>query len=185
MRMMLVAVLGLGLVACAVPVEAHAAAGAPSWQDAVAELAGERTKAATCVRLLKRNAKDDQAMLDRGELSYGEAKGEMDAVIAGLITAVASHEEPASFSTLELRLNRGIELREAFCAEVRELLPPAEAGSKGVWDTLIGGMAGPGVELVKQLYEDYRDSGELTRRTIETQLEATRWPAFAAVSPES
>ena len=74
---------------CAVLAEEQAAAEAPSWQDAVAELAGERTKAETCVRLLKRNAKDDQATLDRGELSYGEAKGEMDAVIAGLITAVA------------------------------------------------------------------------------------------------
>ena len=182
MRMMLVAVLGLGLVPCAVLAEAQAAAGAPSWQDAVAELAGERTKAETCVRLLKRNAKDDQATLDRGELSYGEAKGEMDAVIAGLITAVASHEEPASFSTLELRLNRAIELREGFCAEVRELLPPAEAGSKGLWDTLVGGVAGPVVELVRQLYTDYRDRDQLTRKTIETQLEATRWPEFAAVS---
>ncbi len=103
-------------------------------------------------------------------------------MIAGLITAIAAREEPGSFSTLELHLNRGIELREAFCAEVRELLPPAEVGSKGVWDVLIGGVAGPVVELVRQLYEDYRDSGELTRKTIETQLEAAQWPAFAAVS---
>ncbi len=45
MRIMLVAVLGLGLIPCAVLAEEQAAAGAPSWQDAVAELAGERTKA--------------------------------------------------------------------------------------------------------------------------------------------
>ena len=39
---------------------AEAQAPARSWQDAVAELAGERTKAETCVRLLKRNAGDDR-----------------------------------------------------------------------------------------------------------------------------
>jgi hypothetical protein len=43
-------------------------------------------------------------------------------------------------------------------------------------------VAGQVVDLLRQLYTDYRDRDYLTRKTIETQLEATRWPEFAAVS---
>ena len=120
-----------------------------SWQDAVAELAGERTRAETCVRLLKRHAKDDEATLSRGELAYGSAKSEMDAVLAALIVAVAVGEEPASFSTLETRLDRALAEREAFCAEVRKLVPD-DSGTKGIWDTLVGGLIGPVVDAVKE-----------------------------------
>jgi hypothetical protein len=62
------------------------------WQEAVARLAGERTKAETCVRLLKTYG--DEAALSRGDLTYGEAKAEVDAIIAGLMVALAKDEEP-------------------------------------------------------------------------------------------
>jgi hypothetical protein len=46
------------------------------WPEAVATLAAERTRAETCVRLLKRHAGDDAAALSRGELAYAEATSE-------------------------------------------------------------------------------------------------------------
>src|SRR4029453_15832441 len=40
------------------------------WQDAVAALAAERTRAETCVRLLKRHAAGDQDALSGGDQAY-------------------------------------------------------------------------------------------------------------------
>src|SRR5918996_3999019 len=42
------------------------------WPEAVATLAAERTRAETCVRLLKRHAGGDAGALSRGELAYAE-----------------------------------------------------------------------------------------------------------------
>ena len=36
-------------------------------------------------------------------------------------------------------------------------------------------------EAVAALYNNYRMDNELTRKTIQTQLEAARWPDFAGV----
>jgi hypothetical protein len=51
------------------------------WPEAVAALAAERTRAETCVRLLKRHAGGDAAVLSRGELAYTAAKADVDAVL--------------------------------------------------------------------------------------------------------
>ena len=56
-----------------------------SWPEAVAQLAGERAKAETCVALMKKYG--DDAQIARGQLTYTTAKADADAVIAGLITA--------------------------------------------------------------------------------------------------
>jgi hypothetical protein len=47
------------------------------WPEAVAALAAERTRAETCVRLLKRHAGTDAAALSRGELAYAAAEAFM------------------------------------------------------------------------------------------------------------
>lgn len=97
-----------------------------SWQDAVAKLAAERTRAETCVRLLKRHGGGDAAALSRGELAYSEAKAVVDAVIAGLIVVLAQDGTPPSLSDLEGRLTRGVQAREAFCAQATALVPKEE-----------------------------------------------------------
>src|SRR4051795_9120910 len=81
---------GLGLL-LAVP----AVAEAPpiGWQEAVARLAGERTRAEACAGLLLRYG--DEAAKAQGGIAYGEAKAEVDGVIAGLTGALARHTEPA------------------------------------------------------------------------------------------
>jgi len=58
-----------------------------TWPEAVAPLAQGRAKAEVCVSVLKRYGKDPQ--IERGRLAYSVAKSEYDAVIAGLITALA------------------------------------------------------------------------------------------------
>jgi hypothetical protein len=150
------------------------------WQEAVARLAQERTQAETCVQVLKKYG--DAAAIGRGEIAYGEAKADYDGIIGGLIVALALKEQPASLSDLQARLERGFAKRAAFCQSVKPLIPPS-SGQKGIIEEIVKGVAGPLVEAVKAIWLRSRDDNVLTRATIQTQLEATSWPAFASVSP--
>ena len=152
-----------------------------NWQEAVARLAQERTRAETCARLLKKHG--DAAAVDRGALAYGEAKAEYDGIVAGLGVALARKEQPASLSDLEGRLRRGFEQREGFCRAAQALLPPAATGEKGVIDGIVKGAVEPLVQALLAIWTRARDEDALTRATIQTQLEATSWPAFAALAP--
>jgi hypothetical protein len=77
-----------------------------TWPDAVAQLTGARTRAETCVALVKKYG--DAAHIDRGQLIYTNAKADADAVIAGLITALSTGKEPDSLSSLQTRLNGSV-----------------------------------------------------------------------------
>jgi hypothetical protein len=153
------------------------------WQEAVARLAHERTRAETCVRLLKTYG--DEVALSRGDLTYGEAKAEVDAVIAGLMVALAKDAEPVSLPDLETRLEHGVKGREAFCEQVKPLVPDT-TGERNVITDLVSGALGPLIEAVKEIYlsarEDANERERLTHLTIQNQLEATKWPAFADIS---
>jgi hypothetical protein len=172
-----------GVLVTLVPTVAIAAGDTPiAWPEAVAEFAGERTRAETCVRVFKRHVAEDPAALSRGELDYSEAKGDMDEVIAALLVAVTKGEEPVSVNNLDARLNEAVAGREEFCAEVSAMVPD-ESGTKGIFGDLVSGAIGPLIEAAKAIYLHHRDEDMLTRKTIETQLKGTEWPAFAAVTP--
>ena len=152
------------------------------WPEAVGRLAGERTKAETCTALLKGYA--DQQQSSRGQLVYGEAKANFDAVIAELITALTEGGKPKSLPSLETDLEHGATSLGNFCTMVSDLLP-STSGRKDVLSDIAKGAVEP---LIKALSEGvatiYNNSGKqaaLTRETIKTQLEATKWPSFAEV----
>jgi hypothetical protein len=111
-----------------------------------------------------------------------EAKAEVDAVIAGLIVALAKDVEPASLPDLETRLERGVKGRGAFCEQVKPLVPES-SGEKNVIVDLMAGALNPLIEAVTEIYLDAEEADRLTRLTIQNQLEATRWPAFVEISP--
>jgi hypothetical protein len=156
------------------------------WPEAVAALAAERTRAETCVRLLKRYASNNPDALSRGELAYTTAKAEVDAVIAGLLVVLAQGGTPPSLADVEARLTRGVEGREAFCRQVVALVPE-DAGSKSPLVQLVGAFVEPLLKAVGDLWkfqkEFSREQDLLLRQTIQTQLEATQWAAFAAIHP--
>lgn len=147
------------------------------WQEAVARLAGERTRAETCGRLLK--AYGDQEAISGGERTYGDAKAEVDAVIAGLIVALAKDEEPTTLPDLETRLERGVKGRENLCKQVEPLVPDT-TGERNVIVDLVAGALKPLIEAVKEIYLEAEEADRLARLTIQNQLEATKWPAFMA-----
>jgi len=158
---------------------------AHSWPDAVGQIAGERAKAESCVALMKKYGDDSQKA--RGQINYTNAKADFDAVIAGLITALSTGQTPASLSSLQAKLSNGVSGLVEFCGTVSELLPKAAGQTEKDVKVNIAKMI-PLEQLLKvladgvsALYTSHRSDDALTRRTIQTQLEAARWPAFSEV----
>ncbi len=167
----------LAVAAAATPLRAQEI----NWQEAVSRLAGERTLAERCVGLLKKYG--SAAAVDRGSLAYDDAKAEYEKVIAGLVVTLARKSQPESLPDLQARLQRGFDKREAFCATVKGLMPPTE-GQKGIGD-IVGGVVKPIADALVAIWSKTRDEDALMRKTIQTQLEATSWPAFDKIAPSS
>ena len=152
------------------------------WPEAVARLAGERTKAETCVGLLQQHG--DAAQKSRGQLFYAAAKADSDAVIAGLLVVLAQKGTPESLPSLEVKLERSAAGLWEFCKTVSDLTP-STAGQRNVLVDIAKATIEPLVNSliagVAELYNNYGKAEALTRATIQTQLEAARWPAFAEV----
>ena len=154
-----------------------------TWADAVAQLAGVRTKAETSAALLKKFG--DSGHIAHGQLIYSDAKAEADAVIAGLIVALSAKGEPESLSSLQERVERAV----TGLAKLRELAESQLPKLEGTKDVDVGDILKGAIEqllkplsdAVAALYNNHRTDDELTRKTIQTQLEAARWPDFAEV----
>jgi hypothetical protein len=153
------------------------------WPEAVGRLAGERSKAETCAALLKGYGDQQQSL--QGQLAYGEAKANFDAVIAELITALTEGEAPQSLPSLETDLERGAAGLGNFCKMASDLLPSTSATNKGILADIAKGAIQPVIdalsEAVAAIYNNHRKDDALTIETIKTQLEATKWPNFAEV----
>jgi hypothetical protein len=153
-----------------------------SWPEAVAQLTGERAKAETCVALMKKYG--DDAQIARGQLTYTTAKADSDAVIAGLITALSAGQAPVSLPSLQGKLSSGVSGLVEFCRTVSNLIP-STGGQKDVVTDIAKVTIGPLLTMlsdgVSALYNNHRTDDALTRRTIQTQLEAARWPTFSEV----
>ena len=156
-----------------------------SWPDAVGQIAGERAKAESCVALMKKYG--DDAQKARGEITYTNAKADFDGVIAGLVTVLSAGQTPASLPNLQDKLKGGVSGLANFCGTVVNLLPKTagqtdkdvmiEIAKMIPFDQLLKMLS----DGVSALYTNHRSDDPLTRRTIQTQLESARWPAFSEV----
>ena len=154
-----------------------------TWAEAVAQVASVRTKAETSVALLKKFG--DSGHIARGQLIYSDAKGEANGVIAGLIVALSAKDEPESLSSLQDRVERAA----TGLATLRKLAESQLPNLEGTRDFDLGNILKGAIEqlykplsdAVAALYNNFRADNELTRKTIQTQLEAARWPDFAEV----
>jgi hypothetical protein len=162
---------------------ARSRAEAISWPEAVGRLTEERTVAETCAALLKKWGNDAQRA--RGDLAYTTAKAGSDAVIAGLITALSTGDTPAGLPGLQAKLSSSVSSLGDFCDSVKPLIP-ATGQTKNVITDLAKLI--PIDQLLKlvsdgiaALYNNHRNDDLLTRRTIQTQLEAATWQAFSEV----
>jgi hypothetical protein len=144
---------------------------------------GRRTRQGeTCVALAKRYG--NEAQIARAQLTYTNAKADADAVIAGLIAALSAGQAPASLASLQTKLSSSVSGLHDFCGTISNLLPNT-AGQKNVILDIAKVSIEPLLKMlsdgVSALYNNHRSDDALTRRTIQTQLEAARWPAFSEV----
>jgi hypothetical protein len=154
-------------------------AGGIGWPEAVARLTKERSNAEVCVASLKGRGNSEQ--VSRGRLTYGAAKADLDAVIAGLMTALAEGGNPESLPSLEAELERGASGLAAFCKAVNDLPLSTEEPKNwlsGALKEAIEPVIKPLSEAVWTIYTNFRNDGAATRMSIRTQLEAAKWPEF-------
>jgi hypothetical protein len=153
-----------------------------TWPDAVAQLTSERARAETCVALVKRYG--DDAQRARGQLAYTNAKADADAVIAGLLVVLSAARQPTALSVLQAKLGSSHSGLAEFCGEVAKLVPSG-SGQKDILADVTKAAIEPLLKMlsdsVSALYNNHRADDALTRRTIQTQLEAARWPDFSEV----
>lgn len=138
--------------------------------------------AETCAGLLKGHGSKGQITL--GQLAYGEAKADFDAVIAELIAALTEGETPKGLPNLEADLERGTSGLWTFCQTVSGLMP-SSAGRKDWLTDVAKGAVEPVIqalsEAVAAIYNNHRKDDALITETIKTQLEGAKWPDFAEV----
>ena len=152
------------------------------WPEAVGRLTRQRSKAETCIALVKKYG--DEAQIARGSLEYNEAKSGNDGVISGLITALTLDDSPDSLPNLETQLQDSTIGLDGFCKSLSALIRET-AGERGLLDGVIKEAIEPLLNslsaAVGALYGNYREDDALIRKTIQTQLEAARWPDFEVV----
>jgi hypothetical protein len=134
------------------------------------------------VGLFKSYGKPNQ--IAHGKLAYSEAKAKIDGAISGLITALATNSRPDSLPNLQSMIDQGSAGLIAFCDSTSKVVPRVSGERSPVADIVkeaIEPLVKAVSSAVASLYNNHRSDGELTRRTIQTQLEAAKWPAFDAV----
>ena len=154
-----------------------------TWAEAVAQVASARTRAETSAALLKKFG--DSGHIAQGQLIYSDAKAEADAIVAGLIVALSTKDEPESLSSLRERAK----LVATGLTKLRQLAESQLPKAQGVKDFNLGDILKGAIEqlykplsdAVAALYNNHRADNELTRKTIQTQLEAARWQDFDQV----
>jgi hypothetical protein len=106
-------------------------------------------------------------------------------VIAGLSIALVKDDPPDSLPGLQSLLQQGVKGRETVCAQANALVPKTSV-EKGFIADLVAGPIEPLIGAVKEIWLNYRkeirEQDLLIRTTIQNQLEATRWPAFADIA---
>ena len=151
------------------------------WKDAVAQVAGLRTKAETSAALVKQFG--SHGPVTHGQRIYTDAKAEADTIIAGLIVALSAKGKPERLSSLQERAEH-IVIGLAQLRNMAETQLPKLESMKDLSDTLKAATKQspkPLLDAVTALYSNNRADNELTRKTIQTQLEAARWPDFDQV----
>ncbi len=148
-----------------------------TMMEATERLQLERGSAVTCARVMKRHLPEgDAGALSRAELSYEEARTEMMAAIAYLEAALIEDQEEEGLTAVTKRLERGSELREAFCADALALVPPAD-DQKDVIEAAIK-LAGSLIEAATTIWSKSEDLDEARRTNLRTALDDAKWPAF-------
>lgn len=153
------------------------------WPEVIALLAKARTQATTCVEVLKSSG--DTAALASARLTYGMAEGEMDGVIAGLMTALVEGGNPDRLPTVRTSIEAsGTGLKEICDAAIKTIKP----NTKGVWEEVAKGAVEPLFKAISDgvggLWTRHVENDNLELETKKSQLEAAKWPKFGDIAAQ-
>jgi hypothetical protein len=160
-----------------------AAAEEMTWFKATEILQRERLSGEECARVMKRYlAKGDKAALSRAELDYEAARGEFNAVVAGLQAALTDDKEKPALQSVEERVRIGSERRRAFCSNAESKLPAPEKGKKG-WEEVAAAALDEVIQATTTVWKDVVYGDKERRDNLRTALEDVKWPKFSDISP--
>jgi hypothetical protein len=149
------------------------------WPDATANLIQLKTTSETCVSIIKQYGNVNQKAHAR--LEYGSAEGNANAVISGLEVALFSSGKITDLQTLQSNLKLASDEVKESC-NIASAMIPSTKGHKGVVDEIAKAAIEPLVKAVSDgiaaLYNNHRADKDLTKRTIQTQLEAAKWQDY-------
>ena len=105
-------------------------------------------------------------------------------MIATLIVALAEGDDVDDWPAVEAQLERGVKGRTSFCEDATALLPE-QAGVKNPIVDIIGEVLGSLIDAAVAIYEQRADEDRQRVKTVQTQLEATRWTRFDEIAGAS
>lgn len=159
-------------VFCVPPVSAQT-----GWQDALVQIASERSKISVCIDQLDLHGNDAQKR--SGVEQYRKAKTHMDSVLDSLSRILDETSAKTDESALEKELRISIERRIAFCKSVEELIPAQGDGEKQIFQDVYNDTLKPTMDAVISVI-GLRKSDKSKRSNAKTRLEAARWPDYSA-----
>lgn len=150
-----------------------------TWPEATAQIVKLRTTSETCVSIVKQYGNAAQKAQIR--LAYGDAKANVDAIIAGLTVALYEDGKSGSLPSLQEDLQTASNDVQSFCGVAGKVLPTSSK-HKGVVDEIAKASIEPLIKAVSDgiaaLYNNHRNDKELVKKTIQAQLEAAKWQDF-------
>jgi hypothetical protein len=170
------------LAAAGVLMGAASAASGPTWPDAVARLSQEKEQATGCVRLIKAHGAAAEQV--RANQTYDKAQAEINGTIDGLATALELDKKPDTLSGLTARLERVGAGRAALCEQAKALRLDGAGEKGGGWE-ILGAVLDPLKDVLIEVLKHKWEREDQRRATIKSQLEGTKWPSFAAITPEN
>jgi hypothetical protein len=129
------------------------------------------------------------SQVTQGEAVYTTAKSHSDAAIAGLLIALETKDAPSNLPFVQNQLASAISGLAEFCNSVDDIVSAAiGSGHRNPWVEIIKILPLEPLlkaisEGVAALYSHHLEDDALTKKSIQTQLEATRWPDFRKVAP--
>jgi hypothetical protein len=119
---------------------ASARADEAKLSEAIYVFAREKSAGEQVAVMLKENTANNASKISRGILLYADAKAAFDGLIEQLEHDLQGPDSPQASATFDSRLQAAVQKRVAFVSYVVEdVLPPAQAGSKGPLEDIIKG----------------------------------------------
>jgi hypothetical protein len=150
---------------------------AADWQDALIQIDSERSKITVCIAELQKHGTAAQQK-ESAEI-YRRAKAEFDEALDAMVAALDGKAQAPERDKVAAYLSASIAQRIAFC-RLAEAAAPKD-GQKQIFQDVYNDTLKPTLDAAFTVI-GLGKADAARRRTVKTQLEASRWPDVAPAS---